>query len=52
MERGHAAIANFCLGVMPPSATFGLSLLYVQSQQVAASWTCEIDPNIVCDSQS
>jgi putative transposase len=33
----YAARANLCIGVMPPSAMFGRSWLYVQSQRVAVS---------------
>ncbi len=33
----YAASASFCIGVMPPSAMFGRSWLYVQSQRVAES---------------
>jgi hypothetical protein len=33
----YAASANLCIGVMPPSAMFGRSWLYVQSQRVADS---------------
>lgn len=35
ISRIHAAIFSFCLGVMPPMAILGRSLLYVQSQRVA-----------------
>lgn len=35
ISRIYAAISSFCLGVMPPMAILGRSLLYVQSQRVA-----------------
>lgn len=35
LSRIYAASFSFCLGVMPPIAILGLSLLYVQSQRVA-----------------
>ena len=35
LSRIYAASFSFCLGVMPPIAILGRSLLYVQSQRVA-----------------
>jgi len=43
----YTASANFCMGVMPPSAMFGRSWLYVHSQRVAMSCTCSIESNKV-----
>ncbi len=44
-SRGYAAVLNFCIGVMPPMAMFGRSLLYIQSHLVAKSWTSSIQSN-------
>jgi PAS domain-containing protein len=35
LSRIYAAMFSFCLGVMPPMAILGRSLLYVHSQRVA-----------------
>lgn len=48
----YAARASFCAGVIPPSAMFGRSLLYVQSQRVAASCTFAMLSKSVCANQS
>ena len=47
----YAAIASFCIGVMPPSAMFGRSWLYVHSQRVALSCTWSMVSNRVRASQ-
>lgn len=48
----YAAMASFCMGVMPPSAIFGRSWLYVHSQWVALCCTCSIESNRVRASQA
>ncbi|KGE52195.1 hypothetical protein GW15_0209615 [Xanthomonas axonopodis pv. vasculorum] len=48
----YAAIASFIAGVMPPSAMFGRSWLYVHSQRVALSCTCSMVSNRVRASQA